>query len=400
MSGEEMEHENRQPTQALARTLLGECTMSFKLPKRGLVFWPVANGDSTTIVIDSNTYLQVDLNHLEKSEDDDDPTWSIVDELVKRLPRKNKRPYLTTFALTHPDQDHCRGFAKLLDEVDIGELWFTPRVFREYKKDLCDDAKAFKKEAERRVKKTIAAKGDPGAGDRVRIFGYSELLNEDKFKNFPDDRLTIPGSELSTIDEKNVSGKFRAFVHAPFKDDDAGDRNDTSLGMQVTLFDGTKKLWALLLGDLSYPIIKRIFEVSKAGDLAWNVLLAPHHCSKAVMYWKDEGDDKEKLKKHIVDAMDTASKAPNRIVSSSNKVPSSNKPGDNPPHSKAKTQYESITTSFLCTMDNDDPIVAKLEEEKISFAAAATASKSASEATSEARGSNTTPEDASTYGRR
>ena len=48
--------------------------MSFKFPKRGLVFWPVANGDSTTVVIDSKTHLQVDLNHLEKSEDDDDPT--------------------------------------------------------------------------------------------------------------------------------------------------------------------------------------------------------------------------------------------------------------------------------------------------------------------------------------
>ena len=137
--------------------------MSFKLPTRGLIFWPVANGDSTTVVIDSKTHLQVDLNHLERSEDDEDPTWSIVDELVTRLPKKDERPYLAAFALTHPDQDHCRGFAKLLDEVDVGELWFTPRVFREYKKDLCDDAEAFKKEAERRVKKTIDAKGMPSA---------------------------------------------------------------------------------------------------------------------------------------------------------------------------------------------------------------------------------------------
>ena len=373
--------------------------MSFTLPTRGLIFWPVANGDSTTIVIDSKTHLQVDLNHLERSEDDEDPTWSIVDELVARLPKKDGRPCLAAFALTHPDQDHCRGFAKLLAEVDVGELWFTPRIFREYKKDLCDDAGAFKKEAERRVKKTIDAKGDPGAGHRVRIFGYSELLEEDKFKNFPDDRLTVPGNELTTIDEKNVSSKFRAFVHAPFKDDDAGDRNDTSLGMQVTLSDGAKKLMALLLGDLSYLIIKRIFEVSKADDLAWNVLLAPHHCSKAAMYWKDEGDDKEELKKHIVDEIDAASKSPNRVVSSSNTVPSSNKSGDNPPHAKAKAQYESITTSFLCTMDNDNPIVASLEDEKISFTAAAIASKSASEAASEARGSNAPPGDAVTYGR-
>ncbi len=373
--------------------------MSFELPQRGYVFWPVGNGDSTTVVIDSDAHLQVDLNHLEKSEDDEDPTWAVVDELVNLLPTKDGRPYLSAFALTHPDQDHCRGFPKLLEEVDIGELWFTPRIFREYNKDLCDDAEAFKKEAERRVKATIEADGDPGAGNRVRIFGYSELLNEDEFQGFPDDRITIPGSELATVDEADVSSTFRAFVHSPFKDDDAGERNDTSLGMHITLIDGSGNLQALLLGDLSYPIIKRIFAVSKGDDLAWNVLLAPHHCSKSAMYWKDEDDSEEQLKQHIVDEMDGASGDPNRVVASSNTVPSSNELGDDPPHAKAKTQYETITESFLCTMDNDDPIVASLENGEISFAGAPTPSKSASEAAREARGSNETPRDAVTYGR-
>ena len=372
--------------------------MAFELPVRGLVIWPVGNGDSTTIVVDSETYLQVDLNHLEKS-DGDDTHWAVIDELVERLPRVDGRPYLAAFSLSHPDQDHCRGFARLLDEVDIGELWFTPRIFREYKKDLCDDAEEFKKEAERRVKKTIEAKGNPGTGDRVRIFGYSDLLEEEDFEGFPNDCLTVPGNELTLIDEEDMSGKFRAFVHAPFKDDDAGERNDTSLGMQITLYHGSKKLSVLLLGDLSYPIIKRIFEVSKIDDLAWNVLLAPHHCSKAAMYWKDDGDDEEKLKKHIVDEMDAASLEPNRVVSSSNPVPASNKPGDNPPHAKAKTQYETITESFLCTMDQDGPIVAKLDDEKIVLIGAGSVSMSASEAADEARGSNEPPKSAHTYGR-
>ena len=373
--------------------------MAFELPRRGLVFWPVGNGDSTTIVVDAETYLQVDLNHLEKSEDDDDASWAVVDELVERLPKVNGRPYLAAFALTHPDQDHCRGFAELLDEVDIGELWFTPRIFREYSKDLCDDAKEFKKEAERRVKKAIDTEDDPGAGNRVRIFGYSELLEEEDFKGFPKDRLTVPGDELTVIDEKDVSDEFRAFVHAPFKDDDAGERNDTSLGMQITLYHGARKLRALLLGDLSYPIIKRIFEVSETDDLAWNVLLAPHHCSKAAMYWKDDGEDDEKLKKHIVEEIDKASLEPNRVVSSSNSVPSSNKAGDNPPHAKAKTQYEIITESFLCTMDQDEPIVAKIDNEKVVLAGAATAGLTGSQAADKAQGSNETPKGAHTYGR-
>ena len=195
-----------------------------------------------------------------------------------------------------------------------------------------------------------------------------------------------------------MSDEFRAFVHAPFKDDDAGERNDTSLGMQITLYDGSQKLRALLLGDLSYPIIKRIFKDSESDDLAWNVLLAPHHCSKAAMYWKDEGDDEEKLKKHIVNEMDEASLEPNRVVSSSNSVPSSNEAGDNPPHAKAKTQYETITESFLCTMDQDEPIVAEIADKKVVFAGAATAAMNASQAADEAQGSSETPKSAHTYG--
>lgn len=373
--------------------------MTFELPKRGLVFWPVGNGDSTTIIVDSSIYLQVDLNHLEKSDDEDDASWAVIDELAERLPTVDGRPYLAAFALTHPDQDHCRGFTDLLDEVEIGELWFTPRIFGEYKGNLCDDAKAFKEEAQRRVKATIAASGNPSAGDRVRIFGYSDLLEKGELTGFPRARLTVPGNELTIIDDKFVADKFRAFVHSPFKDDAAGDRNDTSLSMQVTLYDGRQDLRALLLGDLSYPIIKRVFDVSETEDLRWNVLLAPHHCSKAAMYWKDEDDDEEKLKKHIVEEMDEAALEPNRVVSSSNPVPSSNKPGDNPPHAKAKTQYETITKSFLCTMDQLEPIVAKLAGGETVFSGTATIAVPASAAADAARGSHPPPTRAYTYGR-
>ena len=377
--------------------------MSFEFPKRGLVFWPVANGDSTTVIIDSESVLQIDLNNLEKSEDEDDPTWSVVAELVDRLPQKNSKPYLSVFALTHPDEDHCRGFEKLLEDVVIGELWFTPRVFLEYEKDLCDDAKAFQKEAERRVKATIDAAGDPAGGDRVRVFGYSSLLEEEKYKGLPDDRLVIPGNELTTVDEIDVSDKFRAFVHSPFKDDLEGERNDTSLGLQITLYDGDTPLRALLFGDLKYPALKDIFELSDASDVAWNVLLAPHHCSKSVMYWKDEGDDEEKLKQDILNKLDSSSKSPNRIISSSSPVPSSNKKGDNPPHAKAKNRYEGITTAFLCTMEhpseeNPEPITIQFAEGKIKFAAIAKATSSASEAAAKARGSEEPPGGAVTYG--
>jgi len=40
--------------------------MGLKLPRKGFVFWPVGNGHSTTIVIDSTTVVQIDPRHLDR----------------------------------------------------------------------------------------------------------------------------------------------------------------------------------------------------------------------------------------------------------------------------------------------------------------------------------------------
>ena len=79
------------------------------LPDQGIIFWPVGNGDSTTICVDKRTVIQVDLNHLEKADDKDDPRYPVLDELKKLLPKSDDKSYLSVFVLSHPDQDHCRG---------------------------------------------------------------------------------------------------------------------------------------------------------------------------------------------------------------------------------------------------------------------------------------------------
>jgi hypothetical protein len=336
--------------------------MTYKIPSQGFMYWPVGTGDSTTIITDDETFFQLDLHHLEMANDDDDPHTPIVDELVKILPKQNRKPYLSVLALTHPDLDHCKGFDDLLNRVTIGELWFTPRIFREYKKDLCDDAVSFKEEAERRVKKTIRNNGSVGSGDRVRIIGYDDLLEEEEYKGFPKNQLSVPGTEVTSIDGDDHSSTFRAFIHAPFKDDAENDRNDTSLAMQITLFSGSETGQALFFGDHSYPTLRRIFDVSEADDLGWHLFLAPHHCSKSAMYWKDEGSDTEKLKQDILDDIQNNQLSPNNIISSSEPIPASNQSGDNPPHAKAKARYQEITETFLCTQEhpnkkNPQPIV-------------------------------------------
>ena len=331
--------------------------MTVELPTRGFVFWPVGCGDSTTIKVNDNVVMQVDIQHHESAEDDDEPYHPVVDTLVNDvLPEVSGEKYLAVFALTHPDKDHCKGFAELLDRCKIGELWFSPRILREYdaEEGLSEDAQAFCDEVNRRVDLNQGKEAE--SGDRIRIIGNDDILDESDYKDIPEDRKSRPGESTTVLDGVDLNGTFQAFFHAPFGDDSQTDeRNKTSLAMQITLTEGEGEGRLMLFGDLDYPPLKRIFEYSNENDKAWDVFLAPHHCSKSAMYFQDEDDDEVVLKEDILDLIEAAAGDEGWIVSSSIKVPASNSKGDNPPHAKAKARYEEIAPSgFLCTGDDED----------------------------------------------
>lgn len=363
-----------------------------KLPDPGFVFWPVGCGDSTTVVVNKNTIVQIDVHHVEDAEDEDDPRVPIVDRLVELLPKKNGKPYLAAFGATHLDKDHVQGFADLLDRIVIGDLWFTPRILWEQKQDdateLCEDAKAFANEAERRIK-LMKKQGTVGSGDRIRIIGYHDVLKEhsDIYKDLPEGAVTVPGNTFTHIDGEDQSDRFSAFVHAPFKDDTEGERNDTSFALQVTVTDGDSDGRALLLGDLSYPPLKRIFDRSKDENLAWGAFLAPHHCSKSAMYWKAEEDEQESLKRDILDAIEKAKDDGGYIIASATKIPAVDEKGANPPHAKAAKRYRELVDDghFLCTAEHPsesapEAIVFELDDSGLTLrdSAATTTDKSAS----------------------
>src|SRR3546814_20646588 len=99
--------------------------------KLGVLFWPVGTGDSTTFVVrEDQVIFQVDLRHTAKSEDEETDCAPILDQLEENLPTVNGRPYLSSFALTHPVKDHFKGFVELMERVDFGELGLTRRAFR------------------------------------------------------------------------------------------------------------------------------------------------------------------------------------------------------------------------------------------------------------------------------
>ena len=377
----------------------------FSLPKKGFVFSPVGTGDSTTVVVkENNVVFQLDLHHLDKADDSEETAWPIIDELVRLLPKKDGKPYLSVFALTHPDEDHIRGFSDLLKKVKIGEIWHTPRILTEYKKDLCNDAKVFAKEAERRIKEIIKSPNDVKAGDRIRIIGFDDILKEDDYKGFPKDRLSVPGTTVNMLDNIDVSDSFEAFVHAPFKDDSAGPRNNTSLSVHITLKEGKQVGQGFFFGDREYPTVKQIFETTeenkKTQYLSWDILLSPHHCSKKVMYWKDEEDKDETFRQDIMDYFEKYEKADAHIVTSA-RAEFTDGNGDNPPHSKARKQYEKIIDAghFLCTHEQPseeapEPLIFELTDKGLIYAGKSSEkSKSAlSAAVSTARGGSTPPQ--------
>jgi beta-lactamase superfamily II metal-dependent hydrolase len=93
----------------------------FKFPdKKAVIFWPIGTGDSATLVLKpGKIIMQIDLRHLEKADDPEEPERPILDKLVEALPKRKGRPYLGLFALTHPDKDHIQEFRGLIKKIDV-----------------------------------------------------------------------------------------------------------------------------------------------------------------------------------------------------------------------------------------------------------------------------------------
>ncbi|MGB3764645.1 MAG: hypothetical protein WA966_15630 [Ornithinimicrobium sp.] len=344
----------------------------------GAVFWPVGTGDSTTLVVSDEVVVQIDLHDMALADDGANPEVPVVDLLAETLPKVDDEPYLAVFALTHADKDHCLGFADLLDKVRIGELWATPRLWREYQMenapDLCADAKAFQEEAERRVaavKAAIAKGEEPASGDRIVIIGYDTDHDQHAYAELPAEYKSGPGKSITVLDGHDCRDKFEAFIHAPFADDCASARNDTSLAMHVKLVDASGVGGRVLMfGDLAHETIMKIFDYSEKKSreeyLTYDVLLAPHHCSKKVMYLPD-ADGKDVLQNDVIEAFERHAATDAVVVCSSGPIPSQDKPRHNPPHLKAYNRYSEVVDEVIVTMswpsgDAVAPVVFAVDE--------------------------------------
>lgn len=350
-------------------------------------FYPVDNGDTVLIKVGA-TAIQVDSN-IRSTEDND--YYDVKTDLLGELSRDSeRRPHLDLFILTHPDQDHCRGMKvnyylgdpekydsddKDDNRIIIDELWVTPMLFSEASSD---DAKALKKEANRRRKLWEDSSSDRNkAGNRIHMIGYDGDAKFDKVPSY------VPGDTITSINGKSNLG-IEFFVHSPFKESlidgkAEADKNSTSIVMQARFFEGGSDPVALYVfgGDADHYIWAEVLNQSKShyneDKLKYDLFLAPHHCSwtffNDVPYENPELNKTplESAKKIIRDYKEKGA----YIIASSAYI-EDKKP--NPPHYPARTQYENLIGSkshFISlaeepNKDNPKPVV--LEVTKSGFA--------------------------------
>jgi ribonuclease BN (tRNA processing enzyme) len=335
--------------------------------------YPVGNGSLTLLKTATEKFILIDCKLRDLAEGDNDK--SICDckaDLLKRLPKDSKnRPYVDLFVLTHPDLDHCQGFAKHFytgdqanytsknnkDEILIDELWVTKLVTD---KEACDDAKTIEKERKRRYKLYSGDdRSNESSYNRLSMIGYD---SEEKYSECPSH---VPGETVEYWAGTSHSDAS-IFIHGPFKEslvtDNANEnkeekdrKNNSSVIAQYTLYDSSKqkaKLELLEGGDADHyrwEKVKTITEDNNNGErLNFDVFITPHHCSWG--FFNDRPYKENKIaNQSSIDLVKNYSRKSSFVVANSKPIEHND---DNPPHGPAKDEYRSAmktAANFKCT---------------------------------------------------
>lgn len=320
----------------------------------------VANGDMSLLQTNSGRSILIDINIRATADDkDDEDAPDVGAQLRKALDRDSDgRLYVDAFMLTHPDKDHCSGLENHFhlgpienwsaedDKIVIREMWSSPVVFKRAssRNKLCPDAKAWAKEARRRVK-MFRGNDEIGHGSRILI------LSEDADGKTDDltDILIKTGETIDKIcGEADTSVKTILLAPLPVTDDEDEEellsKNNSSVVMQFTLaLDETDNAAQYLFGgDAEVAIWEKIWDTygSTPEVLQYDTLIAPHHCS-----WHSLSHDSWSKKGRDCVISDDARSALSQanagaIILASSKTVEDDQ--NDPPCIRAKEEYENI----------------------------------------------------------
>jgi len=349
-----------------------------------LTFFPVDNGDMTLIKLESGRTVLIDINIREPGTGVRD----VAADLRACLGTDGSgRPVVDAMLLTHPDQDHCRGLEQHFHlgplseygqpkkgepaKIVIREMWSSAMVFRRMPQDqaLCPDAKAWAKEARRRVA-LFRKNGQLATGDRIQMMGEDRDGKTDDLSAI----LVKAGKTITTINGV-ADASFRGRLLAPKgkgtdQEEEVRSKNHSSVIVRfsVAYSDNLHACRFLSGGDAEVAIWERIWADHNAetSTIDYHILQAPHHCSwHSLSYdsWGDKGED-AKVSRDARKALGQA-KTGAFVIASSKPIKNDK---DDPPCIRAKREYESILKSvggkFVNTAthrDKDSPVPMEFE---------------------------------------
>jgi len=315
--------------------------------KNRITFFACDNGDASLIEAHGWT-IMTDINYRDDATDDD------KEEILDFAPKVRNAcddDHLDVFVLTHPDEDHLRGFGEVfhlgtpddhdadpaegpvkivVDEIWCSEYSANPNYDTKISKPVLDEIK--------RRKKLIETEDGKKAGNRLRVLNADENLAE-KLTTGINWILLAPLGDEADIPQAEPS-------------EDNNSANPSSLVIRWTITVGGTESKALLAGDASVEIWERLNEDSD-DTLEWHIFLAPHHCSRHSLGREDE--DGFTYSDDALEALNHPLGSQPHIVASSRKFKK-----DTPPSPEARKKYyeilamgdpitESVKRRFKCT---------------------------------------------------
>lgn len=329
-----------------------------------IAFLPVDNGNMTFIKLNdvNETTILYDMYIREKATDPNDKTYDVLQYLKDNLKTDSKgRHFVDVFILSHHDDDHIRGFENYFytgdidkipdncEKIYIKEIWGSSRFFKRAStyNPLQNGALAFNTEMKRRYELHKKHKIIQEEGNRIIILGESE---DDKTDHVEDIVYGI-GESIHMLNNRNLASKIDINILGPIEqqkdeiDELYKAKNRGSVILQLNIKQDSYTNQILLTGDAEVGVLEYMRDIYSLSKFDYDILLAPHHCSKYSIFNK-LSDDSCKLSETALESLSQA-KSGAKIIASCREFGK-----DTPPHKEAKKEYENIVgeSNFFYTL--------------------------------------------------